>query len=83
MLADQWDERFGACANSQRKDERRTKGYDPEVDTAQTPKRLGGRLALLKKIRQTFIASIPNMIRPPLYKDPFIAFIGLRTHADL
>ena len=36
------------------------KGDDPEIDTAQTPKRLKGRLALLEKIRKTFTDSIPN-----------------------
>ena len=33
---------------------------DPEIDIAQTPKRLDGRLALLMKIPKTFNHSIPN-----------------------
>ena len=36
------------------------KDDDQEIDTAQTPKRLIGRLALLEKIRKTFTDSIPN-----------------------
>ena len=54
-LADQWDERnvFGACAVSQR----RMKGDDPEIDTAQTPKRLDERLVLLEKIRKAFTSN--------------------------
>ena len=36
------------------------KGDGPEIDTAQTPKLLDGRLALLEKIRKTFTDSIPN-----------------------
>ena len=35
-------------------------GDDPETDTAQTPKRLDGRLALREKIRKTFTDSIPK-----------------------
>ena len=38
----------------------RTKFDDPEIDTAQTPKRLDERLALLEKIRNTFTDSILN-----------------------
>ena len=38
----------------------RMKGDDPEIDTAQTPKRFNGNLALLEKIRKTFADSIPN-----------------------
>ena len=38
----------------------RAKGDDPEIDTAQTPKRLGGCLALQEKIQKTFADSIPN-----------------------
>ena len=34
------------------------KGHDPDIDTAQTPKRFDGRLALLKKIRKTVGDSI-------------------------
>ena len=36
------------------------KGDDPEIDTAQTPKRFDWRLALVEKIRKTFSGSIPN-----------------------
>ena len=36
------------------------KGDDPEIATAQTPKRFDGRLALLEKIRKTFTDNIPN-----------------------
>ena len=36
------------------------KGDDPEIDTAQTPKRFDGPLALLKKVRMTFTVSNPN-----------------------
>ena len=43
--------RFGACP---------MKGDDPAIDTAQTPKCLDGRLALLEKLRKTFTDSIPN-----------------------
>ena len=35
-------------------------GDDPEIDTAQTPKRFDGRLALQEKIQKTFTDSIPN-----------------------
>ena len=38
----------------------RMKGDDPEIDTAQTPKRLDRRLAFLEKIRKTFTNSIRN-----------------------
>ena len=38
----------------------RMKGDDPEIDTAQTPKRFERRLALLGKTRKTFTDSIPN-----------------------
>ena len=38
----------------------RMKGDDSEIDTAQNPKCLDGRLALLEKIRKTFTDSIPN-----------------------
>ena len=59
-LADQWDERSVLGCAQIRKG--RMKGDDPEIDTAQTPKRLDGRLALLEKIRKTFTDSIPNKI---------------------
>ena len=40
----------------------RMKGSAHEIDTAQTLKRLDGRLALLEKIRKTFTDSIPSKI---------------------
>ena len=39
---------------------RRMKDDDPEVDTAQTPKRFGRCLVPMEKIRKTFIDAIPN-----------------------
>ena len=53
--ADQWDERsvLGHAQIHRMKD-------DPDINTAQTPKRLDGRLALAEKIRKTFTDSIPN-----------------------
>ena len=38
----------------------RRKGDNPEIDTAQTPIGLDGRLILLEKIRMTFTDSIPS-----------------------
>ena len=38
----------------------RMKGDDPEINTAQTPKRLDGRLAHPEKTRKIFNASIPS-----------------------
>ena len=35
-------------------------GDDPEIDAAQTQKRLDGRLALLEKIPKTFTDRVPN-----------------------
>ena len=57
-LAHQWDERsvFGHA----RINKGRMKGDDPEIDTAQTPKRFDGRLAPQEKIRKAFADSIPN-----------------------
>ena len=40
----------------------RMKGDDLEIDTVHTPKSLDGRLALLEKIRKTFVDSIPNKV---------------------
>ena len=57
-LADQWDER-SVLGHAQFHKGRR-KGDDPEIDTAQTPKRFDRRLALLGKTRKTFTDSIPN-----------------------
>ena len=47
----------------------RMKVDDPKIDTAQTPKRFDGRLALPEKIRKTFTASIPNKTR--MFNDNF------------
>ena len=47
-LADQWDER--SVLGRAQFQKGRMKGDDPEIDTAQTPKHLDGRLALLEKI---------------------------------
>ena len=57
-LADQWDERsvFGHA----RVNKGRMKGDDPQIDTAQTPKRFDWRLALQGKIQKTFADRIPN-----------------------
>ena len=57
-LAGQWDAR--SVLGHARINKGRTKGDDPEIDTAQTPKRLDGNLALQEKIRKTFADSIPN-----------------------
>ena len=57
-LADQWDER--SLLGHAQFHKGRMKGDDPEVDTAQTPKRFDRRLALLGKTRKTFTDSIPN-----------------------
>ena len=51
-LADQWDEQSALGLAQFHKG--RIKGDDPEIDTAQTPKRLDGCLALLEKIQKTF-----------------------------
>ena len=50
--------RFGAWANYKR----RMKGDYLEIDTAQTPKHFGGRLALPEKIQKTFTDSILNKL---------------------
>ena len=47
-LADQWDER--SVLGHARINKGRMKGDDPEIDTAQTPKRFDRRLALQEKI---------------------------------
>ena len=46
--ADQYDER--SVLGHAETEKRRMKGDDPEIDTAQTPKRLNGRLVLLETI---------------------------------
>ena len=48
-LADQWDE--GSAKGHAQFHKGRMKGDDPEIDTAQTLKRLDGNLALLEKIQ--------------------------------
>ena len=57
-LADQWDER--SVLGHAQFHKGRMKGNDPEIDTAQTPKRFDRRLALLGKTQKTFTDSIPN-----------------------
>ena len=57
-LADQWDER--SVLGHARVNKGRMKGDDPQVDTAQNPKRFDWRLALHGKIQKTFADSIPN-----------------------
>ena len=57
-FADQWVER--SVLGHGRINKGSMKGDDPEIDTAQAPKRLDGRLALQEKIRRTFADSIPN-----------------------
>ena len=57
-FADQWDER--SVLGHAQFHKGRMKGDDPEIHTAQTPKRFDGRLALLEKTLQTFTDSIPN-----------------------
>ena len=57
-LADQWDER--SILGHVRINKERMKGDDPEIDTAPTPKRFDGRLALQEIMRKTFTDSNPN-----------------------
>ena len=57
-LSDQWEGR--SVLGHARINKGRMKGDDPGIDTAQTPKRFNGRLALQGKIRKTFTDSIPN-----------------------
>ena len=59
-LADQWDER--SVLGHARVNKGRMKGDDPQIDTAQTPKRFDGCLALMERIQKTFADSIPNKI---------------------
>ena len=67
-MGDQWDERgFWGHAQFHKG---RMKGDDPEIDTAQTPKRLVGRLALLEKAQKTFTGSIPNNLPVYYYQFP-------------
>ena len=40
------------------------KGDDPQIDTAQTPKRFNWHLALQGKIQKIFADSIPNKLAP-------------------
>ena len=55
---DQWDER--SVLGHARVNKGRMKGDDPQIDTAQNPKRFDWRLALQGKIQKTFADSIPN-----------------------
>ena len=57
-LADQWDER--SVLGHARVNKGRMKGDDPQIDTAQNPKRFDWRLVLQGKIQKTFADSIPN-----------------------
>ena len=57
-LAYQLDER--SVLGHARVNKGRMKGDDPQIDTAQTPKRFDWRLALQGKIQKTFVDSIPN-----------------------
>ena len=57
-LVDRCDER--SVLGHARINKGRMKGDDPEIDTAQTPKRFDGNLAPQEKIRKTFANSIPN-----------------------
>ena len=59
-LAGQWDKR--SVLGHARINKGRMKGDDPEIDTAQTPKRFSGNLALQERIRKTFADSIPNNV---------------------
>ena len=52
--------------------EGRMKGDDSDIDAAQTPQRLNGRLALLEK-SETLTDSIPN--KPGIIKDVIIIII--------
>ena len=71
-LVDQWDER--SVLGPARVNKGRMKGNDPQIDTAQTPKRFDWRLALQGKIQNTFTDSIPNKF-PPV----FCLFFGEAT----
>ena len=57
-LADQWGER--SVLRHMHFHKGRMTGGDPEIDTAQTQKRLDGPLALLEKIRKTFTDRTQN-----------------------
>ena len=57
-LVGQWDER--SVLGHAQINNGRMKGDDPSIDTAQTPKRFGGRLAPQGRIQNTFAGSIPN-----------------------
>ena len=62
---DQWDKQ--SALGYVQVHNRGTKGDYPEVDTAQTQKRLNGLLALLEKIRKTFTDSNQNMSNLRIY----------------
>ena len=78
-LADQWDER--SVSEHAQIHKGRMKGDDPEIDTAQTPRRLEGCLALLEKIRKTFSDSFPNKRATRALVTPLLTF--LYTYASL
>ena len=59
-LTDPWEE--GSVSGHEQFHKGRMRCDDPEIDTAQIPKRFDGRLALLEKIRKTFNDSIPNKV---------------------
>ena len=59
-LADQWEER--SVLGHAQINKGRMKGDDPQIDTAQTPKRFDWRLALQAKIQKTFADSIPTKV---------------------
>ena len=56
--AGQWDER--SVLGHAQINKGKMKGNDPEIDTAQTPKRFDRRLALQEEIRKTLADSIQN-----------------------
>ena len=64
-LADQWDER--SVLGHARVNKGRMKGNDPQIDTAQNPKRFDWRLALQGKIQKIFADSIPNNLTDFIY----------------
>ena len=75
-LADQWDDQ--SVLEHAQIYKGKIKGDNPEIDTAQTPKRLYGRLVLLVKMRKTFTDSIPNkLIMRSFYFSKIIIFLSI------
>ena len=70
-LAGQWDER--SILGHAQINKGRMKDDEPEIDTAQTQKRFGGRLALQEKIQKTFTDSILNNYMAKILKN----FLGI------